>query len=168
MQKTIRKIKVLITQLRYFSTGANIGKDVMIEKNVQLSKGVIIGNHVYIGPNCNIRGNIHIGSHFLCADNVCFAGNDHVFNKVGFPINESGTPKALTTLIGVDVWIGRNVTIMRGVVIGDCSIVAAGSVITKDVEPFSIIGGVPGRLIKKRFSNDEERRVHLTLINKYE
>jgi acetyltransferase-like isoleucine patch superfamily enzyme len=57
---------------------------------------------------------------------------------------------------------------MRGVIIGDCSIVAAGSVITKDVEPFSIMGGVPGRLIKKRFSNDEERRVHLTLINKYE
>lgn len=58
-------------------------------------------------------------------------------------------------LIGNDVWIGDNVTILPGVSIGDGSIIAAGSVVTKDVEPFSIIGGNPAKLIRQRFTNDE-------------
>jgi acetyltransferase-like isoleucine patch superfamily enzyme len=166
--KLIRKIIVLLTRFKYFFNGVTLGKNVIIKKNVQLSKGVIIGDNAYIGPNSNIRGNIKIGSHFLCADNVCFAGNDHIFDEIGIPIIESGVPKPLTTIIGIDVWIGRNVTIMRGVNIGNCSIIAAGSVVTKDVEPFSIIGGIPGKLIKKRFENDEQRFMHLRLLNKYD
>lgn len=57
--------------------------------------------------------------------------------------------------IGHDVWIGANAIIMDGVTIGDGSIIAAGCIVTKDVEPYSIVGGVPGRLIRKRF-NDEQ------------
>ena len=57
--------------------------------------------------------------------------------------------------IGNDVWIGCNVLIMAGITIGDGSIIAAGSVVTKDVEPYTIVGGVPAKIIKKRFSDSE-------------
>ena len=59
------------------------------------------------------------------------------------------------TVIGNDVWIGANVLIMSGVHIGDGAIVAAGAVVTKDVEPYTVVGGVPAKTIRKRF-NDEQ------------
>jgi virginiamycin A acetyltransferase len=61
------------------------------------------------------------------------------------------------TVIGNDVWIGQNVTIMPGVKIGDGAIIATNSTITKDVEPYAIVGGNPAKLIKKRFSDEKIR-----------
>ena len=57
------------------------------------------------------------------------------------------------TVVGNDVWIGARCTILDGVHIGDGAIIAAGSIVTKDVEPYSIVGGVPAKLIKKRFDS---------------
>ena len=57
--------------------------------------------------------------------------------------------------IGNDVWIGKNVQLMEGIEIGDGAIIAAGAVVTKDVEPYSIVGGVPAKLIRKRFGEDD-------------
>jgi virginiamycin A acetyltransferase len=58
-------------------------------------------------------------------------------------------------VIGNDVWIGYNATIMAGVTIGDGAIIGTNSVVTKDVEPYAIVGGNPAKLIKKRFSDIE-------------
>ena len=58
-------------------------------------------------------------------------------------------------IIGNDVWIGENVTIIAGVRIGDGAMIAAGAVVTKDVEPYSIVGGVPAKLIRKRFDDSD-------------
>lgn len=58
-------------------------------------------------------------------------------------------------VIGNDVWIGNGVTILEGVTVGDGAIVAAGAVVTKDVQPYSIVGGVPAKEIRKRFSDEE-------------
>ena len=58
-------------------------------------------------------------------------------------------------IIGNDVWIGNGVQILEGVTIGDGAVIAAGAVVTKDVEPYSIYGGVPAKFIKKRFSDDQ-------------
>lgn len=57
--------------------------------------------------------------------------------------------------IGNDVWIGNNVMIMDGIIIGDGAIIAGGTIVTKNVKPYSIIGGIPGKEIRKRFSEDQ-------------
>jgi len=162
--KIVKKLKVTKSHIKFKLKGAKLGKEVIVEKKVQLSKGVIIGNYSYIGPYSNIRGNIVIGNYFLCADNVCFAGNDHIYDKIGLPVINSGLPKPKTTVIGDDVWIGHNVTILRGVKIGDGAIIAAGSVVTKDIMPFTINGGVPSKTIKMRFNSEKDREEHLKAI----
>lgn len=166
MKKIKWFIKVVYTRLKYTFNGVELSNDVVAEKNVQLSKGVFIGRNSYIGPNSNIRGNIKIGKFFLCADNVCFVGGEYNYNYVGNPIILSESDMSKETIIGNDVWVGHNVTILRGVKIGNCSIISAGSVVTSDIEDFSIVGGVPAKSIKKRFNNEEERREHLDKVNK--
>lgn len=61
----------------------------------------------------------------------------------------------IDVLIGNDVWIGHGACLLAGITIGDGAIIAAGSVVTKDVEPYCIVGGVPARVIRKRFSDSE-------------
>lgn len=62
-------------------------------------------------------------------------------------------------IIGNDVWIGINSTILNNVVIGDGAVIGAGAVVTKDVSPYSVVGGVPARLIKFRFSEEQIDRL---------
>jgi virginiamycin A acetyltransferase len=68
-------------------------------------------------------------------------------------MDEKKYPTKGNTLIGNDVWIGYNATIMPGIKIGDGAIIASNSTVTKDIEPYSIVGGNPSKEIKKRFSN---------------
>lgn len=62
------------------------------------------------------------------------------------------------TIIESEVWIGQSAIILSGVVIGRGAIVAAGSIVTKDVPRYSVVAGVPAKIIRKRFSNEEERK----------
>lgn len=73
-------------------------------------------------------------------------------------VKKLGTKMGKTT-IGNDVWIGYGAVIMRGVCIGDGAVIAAGAVVTKDVEPYTIVGGVPAKVIKKRFDEKSIRRL---------
>lgn len=73
-----------------------------------------------------------------------------LFNVSKYPKDEN----KYQIIIGNDVWIGSHVLILSGVKIGDGAIVAAGAVVTKDVAPYSIVGGVPAKLIRKRFDDD--------------
>lgn len=61
-------------------------------------------------------------------------------------------------IIEEDVWIGANVTILKGVTIGKSSIIAAGALVIKDVPPYSIVGGVPAKFIKKKWDKEEEEK----------
>ena len=119
------------------------------------------GYNVYIGNYCSIAGNITIytgGNHRTdWITNYPFGSiHKNIFNNYNEfnPIGNYSTSKG-DVIIGNDVWIGDNATIMSGVTIGDGSVIAANSHIVKNVEPYSIVGGNPGKLIKYRFTKDQ-------------
>lgn len=129
-------------------------------------KDISLGHHVQFGRNCSISCDIHIGNYVLIAPNVAFIGrDDHHYNKIGIPIWNSQRGDSHKTIIGSDIWIGFGVIILAGVSIGDGSVIAAGSVVTKDVEPYSIVAGNPARTIKQRFTSDEINIHHERLTN---
>lgn len=105
-----------------------------------------VGKNVFINSGCCFQdqGGIKIGDNALIGHQVVFATLDHDFNP-----SKRSNMKASPIIIEKDVWIGAHSTILAGVKIGEGSIVAAGAIVTKDVEPYSIVAGVPAKMIKK-------------------
>lgn len=132
----------------------------------KIASDLIAKEYSYIGPNCIIYPKVSIGAYTMLANNVSIIGGDHQYEKAGVPIIFSGRGILEKTLIGSDVWIGAYSKILTGVKIGDGSIIAMGSVVTKDVEPFSIYGGVPAKKIRDRFTNEEEKELHKKMLKK--
>lgn len=132
---------------------------VRIPYNTQIwspHKDISLGKRVQFGENCLIQCDIEFGDSILIANNVAFVGkDDHITDIVGETIWNTGRGDSQKTHIGNDVWIGYGAIILGGVTIGDGSIIAAGSVVVKDVEPCTIVGGNPAKFIKNRFSKDE-------------
>lgn len=106
-----------------------------------------------IGPK------VSIGTYTMIGPNVSIVGGDHKFDVPGIPIIFAGRPELPETLIESDVWVGCGSIIIAGCRIGRGAIVAAGAVVTKDVPPYTIVAGVPAKVIKNRFeSRDFEAR----------
>jgi acetyltransferase-like isoleucine patch superfamily enzyme len=110
-----------------------------------------IGNNVGINHYCfiGVRGDIEIGDNVIFGPRVNVFSENHNYSEIDIPIKHQGVTKG-KTIIGNDVWIGANVSIMSGVKIGDGCVIAAGAVVTKDAPPYSIVGGVPAKIIKNR------------------
>ena len=120
------------------------------------TKSIRIGNRVQFGARCSIQCDSIFGSDILVGRNVLFLGrNDHLINVVGQRIWDSGRGRNLPLTVEDDVWIGSGAILLSGVHIGRGSVVAAGSVVTKDVAPYSIVGGNPANLIRYRFTPSE-------------
>ncbi|SFW65269.1 transferase hexapeptide (six repeat-containing protein) [Sinomicrobium oceani] len=132
----------------------------------QVSPDLVAGVYSYIGKGCLIYPKVIIGDYTMLAHNVSIIGGDHAFDKAGIPVIFSGRGTIKETIIGKDVWIGAYSRIMTGVTIGDGAIIALGSVVTKDVEPFAIYGGVPAKKIKNRFQSEADKRVHIEMLEK--
>lgn len=132
-----------------------------------------IGNDVYIGPGATItssESSIIFGNKILLGPNVTIIGGDHntsVIGKFMYDVKEKLPENDLPIIIEDDVWIGTGAIILKGVTIGTGSIVAAGAIVTKNVPSYCIVGGVPAKVIKERFSQ-EEKHEHLRLIQKVE
>ena len=116
-----------------------------------MGDNVDVGQGVMIGKFCSLARMINIGSAnhpFLkVSTHPCFFDNYYKFVK-HLPVLLNDKPP---TMIGNDVWIGSNAQVLRGVTIGDGAVIGAGAVVTKDVSPYAIVGGVPAKLIKYRF-----------------
>ena len=134
-------------------------------ENVFKLNDIHVGNHTY-GPLIVYRWGsqgekLQIGNFCSIASGVKFIlGGNHDTNVLStYPFEYYFNNKKLiaTTkgpiIIGDDVWIGTDVTILSGVKIGKGSVISAGSIVTKDIENYSIVGGIPAKLIKKRFSD---------------
>lgn len=126
---------------------------------------ITIGDKVQFGPHCKIQCDIEFGNSILIASNVAFVGkDDHLTDIPEATIWNSGRGDSFKTHVGNDVWIGHGAIIIAGVTIGDGSIVAAGSVVTKDVEPCTIVGGNPAKFIRNRFAIEEDKNRHLQFL----
>ena len=133
-----------------------------------------IDAYFYIGHGSSILSDCIIGKYVMFGNNVAVVGKyDHNFQEVGVPIrltsqirdkNYNWKGNSQITIIGDDVWIGHGSIIMSGVHIGSGCIVAAGSVITKDLEPYCIYAGVPAKKIKNRFESLEDENIHIAIL----
>ena len=128
------------------------------EKNNVLFNYPVFGDKLIIGKFCQIASGTQFimgaANHRLCsATTYPFNVMSEAWAEIA-PVHLSQLPHKGDTVIGNDVWFGRNCVVMPGVKIGDGAIVAAHSVVTKDVEPYSVVGGNPARFIKKRFDDE--------------
>ena len=117
-------------------------------------KNITVGKNVFINACCHFQdqGGITLGDNCLVGHNVIFATLNH-----GFAPEERQSMLPAPIVVGRNVWIGSNSTILQGVTIGDNSIIAAGSVVTKDVPANAIVAGVPARFIRS-ISPDKEKQ----------
>jgi acetyltransferase-like isoleucine patch superfamily enzyme len=109
---------------------------------------VKIGNRVMVGIGNVLIGPLTIGNNVIIAQNVVFSGLNHGYEDVEIPIVDQKC-SVKTINIGDDVWIGANSVITAGVTIGKHAVVAGGSVVTKDVDDFTVVGGNPAKVLKK-------------------
>ena len=109
---------------------------------------VVIGDHTRVGIHNTIIGPVSIGNHVNLAQGITVTALNHNFSDPDKRIDEQGISTAAVH-IGDDVWIGANAVVLPGVTIGSHSVVAAGAVVTKDVEPNTIVGGVPAKILKQ-------------------
>lgn len=109
-------------------------------------KNIKIGEGVFINACCHFQdhGGVTIGDGCQIGHNVVFATLNHELAP-----ERRKTTRPAPIVLGKNVWIGSNATILQGVTIGDNAIVAAGAVVTKDVEPDTVVGGVPAKIIKR-------------------
>ena len=141
-----------VRRLIYRSSGIQIGKGSTIHMyarfynphNILIGRDTIIGEHVVLDG----RAPLKIGNHVAIASNVMIYNNEHNIESEHFAAAEEVVSEPVT--ISDYVFIGPRVIILPGVTIGHGAVVGAGAVVTKDVAPFTIVGGVPGKVIGER------------------
>ena len=109
---------------------------------------VTIGDHTRIGIHCTVIGPVCIGNNVNLAQGITVSALNHNFEDTTRRIDEQGI-STKPVVIGDDVWIGTNAVILPGVTIGQHVVVAAGAVVTKDVPDYSLVAGVPAKVIKQ-------------------
>ena len=109
-------------------------------------RNITVGRDVFINACCHFQdhGGVTIGDGCQIGHNVVFATLNHGLS----PEDRQNTYPA-PIVLGRNVWVGSNATILQGVIIGDNAVIAAGAVVTKDVEPATIVGGVPAKVIRR-------------------
>lgn len=128
-----------------------IGFNSTIEDFCTINNGVgdvIIGNNTRIGMSNVIIGPVNVGNDIMFAQNIVVSGLNHTYQDINIPIADQAVQTAQIT-IEDEVWIGANAVITAGITVGKHSVVAGGSVVTKNVPPYSIVGGNPAKLLKQ-------------------
>lgn len=153
-----RRVRVLCIRLRYGLWGVHPTSLVIQPRFV--SCDLQTGAYCSISHGAWIAPKVRLGNYVLLGPEVAIIGGDHVFNLPGTPITFSGRPAMPATVIEDDAWIGQRAIVKAGVRIGRGAIVAMGSVVTRDFEPFTIVAGVPARFLRRRFRSQGEEEIH--------
>lgn len=125
--------------------------------NIVEPYNVSIGHHVYINKNCDIittGTTVKIGNYVMIGPNVTFVAQNHDVSDWKKPMIFGNKYKPGNIVVEDDVWVGANVTILSGVTVHRGAVIAAGAVVTKNVSPYTIVGGVPAIKIKDRIPGE--------------
>lgn len=139
-------------KIGFQSTIGDFTKVCVDNENEEISS-LIIGNYSYIGDQNNIRasgGDIIIGDYCLISQQITMVASNHSMAKNEYIFFQPWDVKKTGIIIHDDVWIGANSVILPGVTIHKGAVVAAGSVVTKDVPSFAIVSGTPAKVLKYR------------------
>ena len=160
MSNAVKKIYSLLrglsTWVRMLALRAvikNLGRSVLIQRGCIIAgaENLNIGDHVFINANCmlNAEGGLSIGANTKIGPYTTIWTSNHNFTNPDIPFRLQGSTFA-PVIIDEDVWIGAQVTVLAGVHIHQSAVVAAGSVVTKDVPAYSVVGGNPAKIIRMR------------------
>lgn len=163
MRQAVRNLKMTWVHRRLGLKG--VDPTFYINRPCDISRDLIAGKYGLLGKGCWICPRVKIGNYVMLAPQVAILGGDHRYDVPGVPMYYSGRPACPPTIIEDDVWVGFRATIMAGVTISRGAIVAAGAVVTKDVAPYTIVGGAPAKEIAKRFENPEDIARHDEMLS---
>ena len=136
------------------------GCEIEVLHGVSIDSTSYIGSYTYIGCNTHITKS-NVGRYCSIANNVSIGQGEHPLDHISTSSKFYAAPWATLTSgeceIASDVWIGVDAVILRGVRIGTGAVIAANAVVTKDVPAFAIVGGIPARLIRYRFTEERKK-----------
>jgi acetyltransferase-like isoleucine patch superfamily enzyme len=158
LRRVARAAKMALVRRRYGLR--NVHPTFYMGGRGDIARDFRAGPHSYVGRDCCICPRVSIGAYAILAHEVSIQGGDHRYDVPGTPIYFSGRSPLEPTVIDEDVWIGHRAIVMAGVHVGRGAIVGAGAVVTKDVPPYWIVGGVPAQKIGERFPNQADRLRH--------
>ena len=142
------------------SLKARYGNGVSIADTVIVSSDVSIGKYSYVNPHSTLE-NCTVGNYCSISAGVNICPGEHDLYAISthplFARDEM--PKRAPVVIGHDVLISLNAVILKGVHIGNGAVIGAGAVVTKDIEPYEIVGGVPAKHIGWRFDPETRERI---------
>ena len=175
MKKRYKKVGTTINSIN-IANSVKLGKSCLINRRVILEDNVEVGDFTYFNSNkywITVESNVKIGKYCSIAPGVHIGAGNHEYKyvtthpvlfdkyyekKLNMPANTQKVnglkDKDANTIIGNDVWIGLGAIIKRGVKIGNGAIIAAGSIVVKDVPDYAIVGGNPAKIIKYRTTED--------------
>lgn len=143
-----KRVQIIVKNNNYY-----LSERVAIRDNVLIAGGGTLmigkGTTVNEGSIITCTNRVEIGENVMLAPRCYILDVDHKFSRKDVPINKQGYTTGVVK-IGNGVWLGAQVVVTKGVTIGEGAIVAANSVVTKDVPPYTIVGGVPAKVIKER------------------
>ena len=126
------------------------GKNVNIERGAQFAWDLSVGDNSGVGVNALISSDVTIGNDVMMGPDCMLFTTNHGMERTDVPMWRQKSSEARPIVIGNDVWIGARAIILPGVHVGDGAVIGAGSVVTKDVAPYSIVAGNPAKLLRMR------------------
>lgn len=157
---TVGKNAIISPESRINARGCQmrLGDNLLVAPNAMIQGKVVMGNNCSVQTGTLIIGDemygVKIGDDVRIAPYVVIISSNHIFDRTDVTIASQGS-RGEAIVIEDDVWIGSRVNITAGVTVGKGSVIGAGAVVTKDVPPYSVVAGVPAKVIKSRISGDE-------------